>query len=378
MKPFTGKKMSTSDYERESEDVRTSSNASDTPSEEPFVNEPSFSVFSVTHDRATMVVHLLIMVLKKMTPSCARWSFRGHDTGCVWKRPTLRFVTRQVNLYVREAVFKEIVDTLSGMGRNSTVGDRAIESLTTGVLGRLMKVRRTGSTNTALHHLIARQLEGDQIPPDESWFQVCGRTIRFTACDFAMITGLHFGNSTFHPDDDHLLQSDGIFHRILYGKNIKVSVLRKRFNARDFGRDIRDYVKVANLLIYYYFVICRDDMLVERWAWALVEDFEQWDMFPWGSYAYGVLSYYIGNVAMKEGQEHKDYHFYDPVWALHIWSYEMIPALGKMCGIRDKSVQVLRCLMWTTRKIFCDFTSFFDDTVHKFIKVVSTQSTSLC
>ncbi|KAL6514425.1 hypothetical protein OROHE_019033 [Orobanche hederae] len=247
--------MSNSD--RESEDARSSSHASDTTSEEAFVNEP--------------------------------------PTGCVWKRPTLHFVTRQVNLYVREAVFKEIIDTLSGMGRNSPVGDRAIERLTAGVLGRLMNVRRTGSINIALHHLIARQLEGDQIPLDESWFQVCGRTIRFTARDFAMITGLHFGNSTFHPQNDHLLRSGGLFHILLHGKNIKI----------------------------------------------------------------------ISNIAMKEGQEHKDYHFYGPVWALQIWSYEMIPALGEQCGIRDKSVQVPWCLMWTTKKIFCDFTHFFDDKLFK-------------
>ncbi|KAL6523852.1 hypothetical protein OROMI_030947 [Orobanche minor] len=197
--------MSNSASDRE--DVGSS--ASDTQSDEPFVNSP--------------------------------------PAGCVWKRPTSRFVTRQVNLYVREAIFKEIHDTLTGMGRNTEVGAQALGSLTAGVLGRLMKVRRSGSTNTALHHLIARQLEGDQIPSDESWFQVCGRTIRFTAHDFAMITGLHFGNSNFHPQDDHPLRSNGIFHRLVHGKNIKVSVLRKKFNARDLGRDIRDY---ARLLIY--------------------------------------------------------------------------------------------------------------------------------
>ncbi|KAL6521996.1 hypothetical protein OROMI_031873 [Orobanche minor] len=76
----------------------------------------------------------------------------------------IAFVTRQVNLYVREAIFKEIIDTLSGIGRNSALGDRAIESLTVGILGCLMKVMRTGSTNTVIHHLIVRQLEGAQIP----------------------------------------------------------------------------------------------------------------------------------------------------------------------------------------------------------------------
>ncbi|KAL6517714.1 hypothetical protein OROMI_033415 [Orobanche minor] len=301
--------MSNSASDREA----SGSSASDTQSDEPFVNSP--------------------------------------PAGCVWKRPTLRFVTRQVNLYVREAIFKEIFDMLTGMGRNTDVGAQAIGSLTGGVLGRLMKVRRSGSTITALHHLIAHQLEGDQIPPDESWFQVCGRTIRFTAHDFAMITGLHFGNSNFHPQDDHPLRSNGIFHMLIHDKNIKVSVLRKKFI----------YVKVANILIYYYFILCRDDMMVEMWVWALVEDFEQWNMFPWGAYAYGVLSYYIGSVALKEGQEHKDYQFYGPVWALQIWSYEMIPSLGDLCGTRDKFVEVPRCLMWTTRKTLCDFTHFFDE-----------------
>ncbi|KAL6547113.1 hypothetical protein OROMI_022834 [Orobanche minor] len=66
-------------------------------------------------------------------------------------------------------------------------------------------------------------------------------------------------------------------------------------------------------------------------------------------------------VALKEGQEHKDYHLYGSVWALQIWSYEMIPSLGDLCGIREKFVEVHRCLMWTTRKMLCDFTHFFDE-----------------
>ncbi|KAL6527387.1 hypothetical protein OROGR_016477 [Orobanche gracilis] len=90
--------MSNSDYDRESEDVRSSSHASETSSEEVFVNDPPISVFLFTHDRATMV-HFPMMVLKKMTSSCAR----GHS----WARWKLGFNEKSFVVDLKKGEVKE-------------------------------------------------------------------------------------------------------------------------------------------------------------------------------------------------------------------------------------------------------------------------------
>ncbi|XP_057801942.1 uncharacterized protein LOC131017229 [Salvia miltiorrhiza] len=56
----------------------------------------------------------------------------------------------------------------------------------------------------------------------------------------------------------------------------------------------------------------------------------------------------------------KTYHFYGPIWALQIWSYEAIPRLGRACGMRDTRLQMPRLVNWTTWKSASDFTHFFD------------------
>lgn len=261
-------------------------------------------------------------------------------------------------------VFKEILSTLRRIG-GPRHGERAIEHFTSGVVGRLIRVRRTGSATGALHHLIARQLQGDHIPPHESWFQLGGRTVRFTPRDYALITGLHFGNTEFDTTETHLIRPDSLFHRHFHAKETKVSELRNKFKERKLGDEMEDYLKAANLLVYYYFLLCRDKMSVENWAWALVEDFEQWDRFPWGAYTYQVLTHYIDTVALTPRQEEIDYHFYGPVWVLQLWMYEAFPRLGRYCGTRDEVIRLPRCLMWETGTVKADFTTFFDQPVRK-------------
>lgn len=76
---------------------------------------------------------------------------------------------------------KKIPERLKKFG-----GDDQVERFKSGVLGRLLDVRRPRRgciATTPLHYLIARQLEGD-IPKDEKGFYVGGQTIRFTPKEY--------------------------------------------------------------------------------------------------------------------------------------------------------------------------------------------------
>ncbi|XP_057779984.1 uncharacterized protein LOC130998585 [Salvia miltiorrhiza] len=75
----------------------------------------------------------------------------------------------------------------------------------------------------------------------------------------------------------------------------------------------------------------------------------------------------------------KTYHFYGPIWALQIWSYEAIPRLGRACGARDTSFQMPRLVNWTTWKSASDFAHFFyadEDECHRTLEPVEEENDS--
>ncbi|XP_057811255.1 uncharacterized protein LOC131025477 [Salvia miltiorrhiza] len=261
-----------------------------------------------------------------------------------WKRPSLIYETRAINLYVRNTIFEEIRTTLKAVGGKST-----IQTFKSGTIGRLSDHERYASANNVLHHLLSRQIEGGDIPPHEAWFVVGSRIIRFTAPDYALITGLHFGFCEFDPDAEHQIPANSIFYRYFGGRPTKVGTLKTKFKAKQLGKDPEDYIKAGNLLMYYLFLLCRDDVYIEAWAWTLVEDLDEWNWFPWGSYTYQVLLHYLSLAGTRDDVLKKPaYHFFGPVWALQIWSYEVIPTLGSICGTRNPVPKFPRALMWTT------------------------------
>lgn len=110
-----------------------------------------------------------------------------------------------------------------------------------------------------------------------------------------MITGLNFGPSDFDPYASTLqIPRSSIYYTCFDGKAAKLEQLKKKFLNKELGSDVQNYFRAANLLVYYDCLLCRsDDVYVDDWAWALVEDTEAWNRFPWGAYTYGVLCHNI-------------------------------------------------------------------------------------
>ncbi|XP_057782399.1 uncharacterized protein LOC131000493 [Salvia miltiorrhiza] len=262
-----------------------------------------------------------------------------------WLRPCMQGYAGRINHYVKDTTLKEVETCLTHYQR--------LEQFKKGPFGHLLQLKRQDSANAALHHLLARELYDKAFGPWEKWFHVGGHDIRFGAVEYCLVTGLCFGPSPqrFDPNVDHRVGKQSLWHGVLKGKKVEVKDLRKRFVNRSLGNSAQDYLKAANILVAYDLLFCRDYKYVHDWVWALVEEDQKWSDFPWGSYSFQIFCHGM-SVLKKHPNEitgnRKTYHFYGPIWALQIWSYEAIPRLGRACGMRDTRLQMPRLVNWTT------------------------------
>ncbi|XP_057810212.1 uncharacterized protein LOC131024697 isoform X2 [Salvia miltiorrhiza] len=274
-----------------------------------------------------------------------------------WARPLMQGYKCRINQYVRDEVVELVGLTLRAVG-----GEEAVERFREGPFGHFLDLRIGNSANNALHELMAHELEDASFSEQERWFHIGGTDIVFTAQDYMLVTGLAFTKKNYDPNSKkHEISQTSMFCRISRGKRMKIDMLRHIFNAQEFGDNVDDYLKAANIIFLYHLLICSGNVWIADWVWALVEDVERWSSFPWGAYSYQILCH---NMSIL--YKHPDfftgdtYHFFGPIWALQIWSYEAIPALGRVCGTRDDEMRFPRCLMWKTHKSTTGLTSFFD------------------
>lgn len=270
----------------------------------------------------------------------------------------------EINLYVRDSVITYIPSVLKREGGDELVERFKMES----PFGYLLDIRRNGSANVALHELLARELTDGSFSEFERWFHVGGTDIRFGPQEFCLVTGLVFGPSEFDPySRPRVIPRTSLFHTKYNGQKTKVDTLMRDFKSFDGSRSLGSpdqYLKAANLLMYYSMLLCRGKATIEDWAWELVEDQVRWYNFPWGSWSFQILCHALG-VMKKDPVEisglRPTYHFYGPVWALNLWAYEAIPSLGAACGVQDREHLTPRLRRWHTRQSHLDFERFFDN-----------------
>ena len=177
-------------------------------------------------------------------------------------------------------------------------------------------------SNAALHQVISRAIEADD---DLIWFHLCGRRVCFTPADFALITGLLFGESEFDTTAPYDLSDVEAYRAFCEpGRAMSIATLIERVT------DLRNRVEDADGSLYLRAVlvcvahttICGSDKAVESWMWALADDLDAFDRFPWGAYSYKVLRYYLEHCGLG-----RKYSFYGPAWALYVWAMEKVSKL---------------------------------------------------
>ncbi|KAH6812040.1 hypothetical protein C2S51_025802 [Perilla frutescens var. frutescens] len=186
----------------------------------------------------------------------------------------------------------------------------------------------------------------------EAWFHIHHSQLRFGPSEYALVSGLRFGSSTFDLHGDHIVPSRSVYHRLFEEKRTTIKQMEDMFKDLGMARDAADYVKVANILFVYRMILCLDQYrAVDPWVWALAEDVERCNSFPWDAYSYQSLMHYIGLVPRtREAMDEKgsgQYHFYGPIWALQVWACEVIPELASEAGVHSGQLTVPQCLRWT-------------------------------
>ncbi|KAL6559231.1 hypothetical protein OROHE_006600 [Orobanche hederae] len=214
----------------------------------------------------------------------------------VFKRKDLAYEHHRIMLTGGENTVKDIRSVLESFSK------KTVKQLRHSTIGAFMKLPDTVSrSGKALHYMISRQVTPKpEVDETALWFKVKGRILRFSRIEFALITGLRFGPTpaNFQPYKSHRIPRNSVFTKLLGNKELLIAYIRTKFINKKFelkkvevkGSEA-DYLKMAKVLLACLYVLGLDPNKnkVPEWMWALVEDDEAWEEFPWGSYAYQIL-----------------------------------------------------------------------------------------
>ncbi|KAL6509246.1 hypothetical protein OROGR_022556 [Orobanche gracilis] len=266
----------------------------------------------------------------------------------VWKRPNMRGSKCSINGYVRLGIVKTIIVELS------SVGEDTIREFRESCLGHFIREEWGGFvSNAALHALFSNEVVRPDAQADEFWFRIGRRLIRFSRFEYALVTGMRFGDSDFdiHGDDVHIEGSVYDRYPILSSGGQMLDRIRDRFATGYFRQQSGDALKVAKVL------------------YSLGE-------LSMGGYSYQILVTYLREIPIEvpAGLD-PSYHFYGNIYAIMIWACEAIPSLGSKCGniLGASFIQRPRCTRWKLKKLGpVSFTTFFDDQIDCFEVLVPT------
>lgn len=200
--------------------------------------------------------------------------------------------TPKISIYHRWSVLKTIIDTLQAVGNFDLV-----QRFSGGCFGHLLKMREGPTSGKVVFTLLTYQIRPPNGIDTEIWFNIGGQAIRMSPTEYALVTELLFRSSSFDHTGRHEPLGLGTYIRFTTDMRIQVAELLTRF--ADMNVNIgyeEDYLKAANILALYYFVLCLDDRKkIDPWVRVLVDNLELCDRFPWGAYSCGVLLHYVGD-----------------------------------------------------------------------------------
>ncbi|KAL6534784.1 hypothetical protein OROGR_013459 [Orobanche gracilis] len=131
-----------------------------------------------------------------------------------------------INGYVRLGIVKTIIVELS------SVGEDTIREFRESCLGHFIREEWGGFvSNAALHALFSNEVVRPDAQADEFWFRIGRRLIRFSRFEYALVTGMRFGDSDFdiHGDDVHIEGSVYDRYPILSSGGQMLDRIRDRF-----------------------------------------------------------------------------------------------------------------------------------------------------
>ncbi|GFP84486.1 homeobox-leucine zipper protein hox32 [Phtheirospermum japonicum] len=187
----------------------------------------------------------------------------------IWKREAPQTTKVNIKLFSKRVIVEQIAEDLK------LTGDGVYEEFTNSCFGFLMRFDTQGSCCcTALHFLFTHEVIKADAGPDELWYRVGGRFIRFSKYEYAFVTGLSFGPTTFDPSAEHHPPVSGLYLRYYRGQMLTMDALRSDFTDEVFRESPADALKIWAFeaipeLGNACGVLTSDDVLPRclRWRW---------------------------------------------------------------------------------------------------------------
>lgn len=193
-------------------------------------------------------------------------------------------------------------------------------------------------------------------------FNIRNSHIRFSAKDFALVTGLRLGTSEAAIITTTTTKIPSIHKNVFWGRpRITLKEVEEAFLRVSGDHKGRGELTLKLALLYFVFGILlpKDPRTakVEVQYLHLVEDLEKFNAFSWGrvSYEFLVSVVLLARVRMDslEFATNKKARLLINgfVFALQIWVYEVMPSLAEYCAENIKNGRTQpRILHWTTPK----------------------------
>ncbi|KAL3646338.1 hypothetical protein CASFOL_011518 [Castilleja foliolosa] len=151
---------------------------------------------------------------------------------------------------------------------------------------------------TVIHLMISQQVIKEGADEDELWFLVGDKFVRFSKYEYALVTGLRFGPTSFDPNEDCDIPTKGVYRKFIDLENQfskkgveYVFVLHLFKNPpRHLKKSRESLLKIAKVLFVHGFIYAIDKRhKIANWLWVLVEQGDKWETFPWGAYTFQIL-----------------------------------------------------------------------------------------
>ncbi|KAL3622981.1 hypothetical protein CASFOL_031797 [Castilleja foliolosa] len=188
----------------------------------------------------------------------------------------------------------------------------------------------------------AQQVIKEGTDEDELWFLVGDKFVRFSKYEYALVTGLRFGPTDFDSNADCDIPTEGVYRTFIDPQN-------------EFKKNGAKYTSV--LFVHGFFVSIDKRYRIANWLWALVEETEKWETFPWGAYLFQILMYRMKNAKVKAGFTGDNYHIYGLSHA-----FLVVPGLADKLTLKPKH----NCVQPRLLKRLChtkplkEYLKFFD------------------
>ncbi|KAL5846777.1 hypothetical protein ACOSQ3_010301 [Xanthoceras sorbifolium] len=243
----------------------------------------------------------------------------------------------------------------------SKLTERQQQQIRATCFGHFLDVNEMAFTGQLLHHILLRECHVDNTE-NEMWFLIGGNRIRFSANAFCLVSGLRFGDTVVPTvGEDHMCR---IWQKYFKGvKKVTGTKLQTLFERMEEEHDADDdMIKVALLLILEMTLLGKDlRTKVEYWAMKLVDNLEEFNRFPWGSFIYLRTFNSFSTCCKGRDQKFREKAEKDPshtaekinlyvfVYAFQVWAIEAIPLYSIKKYATRVSRSAPRILNWEVK-----------------------------